>query len=326
MNVKAVKIGATYKVENIAMGLRGEKGEPFRYEDFTPEQLESLKGEKGDKGDKPVSGVDYWTESDKNQIKYELQTYVDGQGYEKTTDVNSKLDGKVNVEAGKELISTSELTRLASLENYDDTEIRGEIGTIDGKADEAKTTADRAVAIAQGRATGYVFDTVDAMNAWLADPTHTAILNIGDPLYIRAQGVPDYWWDGTQAIQLEAREIDLTGYVKNTDYASPSSAGIVRTSTFYGSAVASSYLVGVSKSASDYADANKTSATCLISKGTLEAIKDSLVRGVGDSYYPSKTALSEGLAGKVNKTESVNLTAQFDDGTTKTFAIYGSEA
>lgn len=37
----------------IAQGLegpQGPKGEPFRYEDFTPEQLEALKGPKGDDG------------------------------------------------------------------------------------------------------------------------------------------------------------------------------------------------------------------------------------------------------------------------------------
>ena len=32
-------------------GERGPKGDPFTYDDFTPEQLESLKGPKGDKGD-----------------------------------------------------------------------------------------------------------------------------------------------------------------------------------------------------------------------------------------------------------------------------------
>ena len=34
-------------------GLTGPQGEPFKYEDFTPEQLEALKvkGDKGDKGD-----------------------------------------------------------------------------------------------------------------------------------------------------------------------------------------------------------------------------------------------------------------------------------
>ena len=31
-------------------GEKGPKGEPFRYEDFTPEQLESLRGPKGDDG------------------------------------------------------------------------------------------------------------------------------------------------------------------------------------------------------------------------------------------------------------------------------------
>ena len=36
-------------------GARGPKGDPFRYEDFTPEQLESLKGPKGDKGEDGLS-------------------------------------------------------------------------------------------------------------------------------------------------------------------------------------------------------------------------------------------------------------------------------
>ena len=36
-------------------GKRGPKGEPFRYEDFTPEQLEALKGPKGDKGEDGLS-------------------------------------------------------------------------------------------------------------------------------------------------------------------------------------------------------------------------------------------------------------------------------
>lgn len=34
-----------------ARGVNGEKGDPFTYDDFTPEQLASLKGDKGDKGD-----------------------------------------------------------------------------------------------------------------------------------------------------------------------------------------------------------------------------------------------------------------------------------
>ena len=39
-------------------GEKGDKGDPFRYEDFTPEQLASLKGDKGDKGDNGTDGKD----------------------------------------------------------------------------------------------------------------------------------------------------------------------------------------------------------------------------------------------------------------------------
>lgn len=38
-------------------GTRGPKGEPFRYEDFTQEQLEALKGPKGDKGEDGRDGT-----------------------------------------------------------------------------------------------------------------------------------------------------------------------------------------------------------------------------------------------------------------------------
>ena len=38
-------------------GMRGPKGDPFRYEDFTAEQLEALKGPKGDKGEDGRDGA-----------------------------------------------------------------------------------------------------------------------------------------------------------------------------------------------------------------------------------------------------------------------------
>ena len=50
--------------------IKGDKGDPFTYEDFTPEQLAKLKGEDGHT---PERGVDYWTEADKSEIK----AYVD---------------------------------------------------------------------------------------------------------------------------------------------------------------------------------------------------------------------------------------------------------
>ena len=38
-------------------GVKGDKGDPFTYSDFTAEQLATLKGEKGDKGDKGDTGA-----------------------------------------------------------------------------------------------------------------------------------------------------------------------------------------------------------------------------------------------------------------------------
>ena len=38
-------------------GEPGPKGDPFRYEDFTPEQLQALKGPKGDKGEDGRDGA-----------------------------------------------------------------------------------------------------------------------------------------------------------------------------------------------------------------------------------------------------------------------------
>jgi hypothetical protein len=36
---------------------KGDKGDPFTYDDFTPEQLAGLKGEKGEKGDQGMQGI-----------------------------------------------------------------------------------------------------------------------------------------------------------------------------------------------------------------------------------------------------------------------------
>lgn len=51
-------------------GDKGEKGDPFTYDDFTEEQLESLKvkGDKGNDGYTPIKGTDYFTEADKAEM------------------------------------------------------------------------------------------------------------------------------------------------------------------------------------------------------------------------------------------------------------------
>lgn len=70
-------------------------------------------------------------------------------------------------------------------------------------------------AIAKGRAKGHVFDTVEDLDLWLAEPAHVAELAVGDNFYIRALDVPDYWWDGTQKQPLETQKVELSDYVKS---------------------------------------------------------------------------------------------------------------
>ena len=65
-----------------------------------------------------------------------------------------------------------------------------------------------------GSAPGLVFDTVADMEAYVAE--HCAELKGGQNLYIREVDVPDYWWDGTSAQELEVK-VDLSGYAKQTE-------------------------------------------------------------------------------------------------------------
>ena len=78
---------------------------------------------------------------------------------------------------------------------------------------EAKTIAEKAEVIAKGRATAYIYDTVEALDTDLSNPEFVAKLVKGDNFYIKALDVPDYWWDGTQKQQLETEKPDLSGFI-----------------------------------------------------------------------------------------------------------------
>lgn len=98
--------------------------------------------------------------------------------------------------------------------------------------DSLSNDIDTAMSIAKGRATGYVFDTKDDMDAWLENAENVSNLVLGDNLYIRAVDTPDYWWDGSSAQMLETQKVDLTNYVKFTDYATKEKAGVSKINGF----------------------------------------------------------------------------------------------
>ena len=69
----------------------------------------------------------------------------------------SSLDGKVDKVEGKSLVDDSEIARLATLTNYDDTEVKNQIATKANSADVyTKTEIDNMI--------GTISSTLDTLN------------------------------------------------------------------------------------------------------------------------------------------------------------------
>jgi|GEM_PF-3992798 len=85
-----------------------------------------------------------------------------------------------------------------------------------------ESQSDLVAYIAKVRETALVFDTEEQLNDWIAgtyirdDRKVVADLIVGNLLLIRAVDVPDYWWDGTNALELEVK-LDLSDYAKLSD-------------------------------------------------------------------------------------------------------------
>lgn len=77
--------------------------------------------------------------------------------------------------------------------------------------------------------TTIVFDTKEALDAWLLVSANTASLKTGQNIYIKETDTPDYWWDGTQLQVLETEKVNLENYV-DKDALETKLAGYVKTS------------------------------------------------------------------------------------------------
>ena len=92
------------------VGLKGDKGDPFTYSDFTAEQLAALKGEKGDKG---APGADYTlTEAD----KVEIADMVDGATIVQAPKYVNSVTEMTDINRPYVLISTGHIWANANVE------------------------------------------------------------------------------------------------------------------------------------------------------------------------------------------------------------------
>ena len=109
----------------IAAGqLKGDKGEPFKYSDFTPEQLEGLRGPQGKTGPKGQKGDSYiLTENDKEEIASKVAVPTKISELENDSDFVSD----VNYIHTDNNFTTDEKKKLGTLANYDDAAIKEQI-------------------------------------------------------------------------------------------------------------------------------------------------------------------------------------------------------
>lgn len=118
-------------------------------------------------------------------------------------------------------------------------QLLGNDAFLKGKIEDANTNIERAMAVAQGKSAGYVFNTYSELIAYIAVPANVEKFRLGDQFLIKATDIPDYWWDNTVTTaqtdsagnvisgkntsgkivgalaELEARKIDLSKYDAN---------------------------------------------------------------------------------------------------------------
>lgn len=171
---------------------------------------------------------------------------------------------------------------------------RDQIASNTAGVEEAKAAAEEAKTIAKGRATGYVFDTMEDMETWLSVEENTQNLVLGDNLYIRATDVPDYWWDGERAQPLETQKVDMEEYVKFTDYASQNKHGTVKPSLINGIIVDSDGVIGVLPSTDAQLKSKNSNNRPIISKQIDYASVQSAHQEMSNDYNPSTAVTPDG--------------------------------
>ena len=185
-----------------ATGAKGDKGDPGK---DGADGLPGAKGDKGDKGDDgytPIKGTDYWTASDKAEI---------------VSDTLSELDFIVTVTMTSETGGTIDKTTSEIVEAYSSNRnvvFVGYLGDIQFVAPVSTiyTTFSSDVKVTAIQANAVIVNGIDNYLVTLVVPFNTG---------------------SSTAVELHQDKLgqpDLSDYVQKTDYASSSSAGVIRPS------------------------------------------------------------------------------------------------
>lgn len=230
-------------------GDKGDTGEPGQ------NGTDGINGINGQDGHTPIKGVDYWTNQDKAEIVQSSVTQVE-------------------------------------------TDIQPTLTSIENTADTANSTANTAKSIAEGAnqalSYGNYQTMITAFNA-LANNVY----NVGQNVMIITLEVPDLWISSIESTSqaytyttdeafttalstngyvqvgyyklsaLETQKVDLTNYVKDTDYAASNKGGVFKVQSNYGVDVNNGFLRGIEKTYTNY---NSADNTMFVSKGTLENV------------------------------------------------------
>jgi len=191
---------------------------------YTAQNLSTEQKARARENTDSASNQDFTNEaSTRQQADQTLQTDIDNEASTRQqadqtlqTNIDNEASTRQTVDSSIQAALETEVADRATADEALSGRITDETNARAAADNTLQTNIDAARSIAEGRSKARVFDTVDAMNAWLAIPANASTLNIGDNLLIRATDVPDYWWDGTTAQKLETQKIDLSSYVQNT--------------------------------------------------------------------------------------------------------------
>lgn len=207
---------------------------------------------------------------------------------------------KVNVQVTKSTVGLSNVNNVAITQTQVD-----QIGTNTENITKAQTKADQAYALAEGRSSAYSFATYNAMVTSLKTAPKNQY-RIGDSLYIKEDGVLDYWVSdilstntGTygyyELLPLEGK-VDLTDY-QTKDLVTPINVGGTTKTTVESALQAINTLAGT----------NKTDIQSL--DGALGTVQENVTKILnGETEVPKAT--------EATKATNVNLKATVTTDTT----------